>query len=386
MMMELYRPTRAIVDLTAIEKNIQSFQKRNAKAQVMAVVKADAYGHGAVEVAQKAIATGVKILAVATPDEALHLRAQGIDTALLVMGAVPGRFIPIAQREGITLTAISIDWITEAVEHINSELPDLGIHLKVDTGMRRVGVQVEEVGLALEIIRKNPFSFDGIFTHFATADEKTGALFAKQVTEMGAIISGLNDPSLMVHVSNSAAAIMHPDLSYNAVRIGISMYGIAPSSYVKEEMPFDLFPSLSLETEIVHVKKVKAGDTLSYGATYQCQEDEWIGTLPIGYADGLLRGLQGQEVLVQGHRAPIVGRICMDQCMIRLPHKMAVGEKVQLIGRQGEEMISIDEWAEKLETISYEIPCIITKRVPRIYSNTGRFSDLSFQSVNSMIR
>jgi alanine racemase len=155
---------------------------------------------------------------------------------------------------------------------------------------------------------------------------------------------------------------------------------------VKTEMPFKLIPSLSLETEIVHVKKVKAGDTLSYGATYRCQEDEWIATLPIGYADGLLRGLQGQDVLVQGQRVPIVGRICMDQCMIRLPHKMPVGERVQLIGRQNKSEISIDEWAEKLGTISYEIPCIITKRVPRIYVNTHGNPDLSFQSSDSMIR
>ena len=385
-MVDHYRPTRAIIDLTAIEKNIKSFRKRIGNAEVMAVVKADAYGHGALEVAQKAMETGVKILAVATPDEAVYLRSQGIASPILVMGAVPGRFIPVAQREGITLTAISLNWLSVAAEHMDLEFPDLKIHLKIDTGMRRVGIQVEELGLALEMIRRHSFSFDGLFTHFATADEQTGDLFKKQVSRINAVIEEINDPSLMIHVSNSAAAIMHPELSYNAVRIGISMYGIAPSEYVKKEMPFELVPSLSLETEIVHVKKVKAGDTLSYGATYQCQEDEWIATLPIGYADGLLRGLQGQDVLVQGQRAPIVGRICMDQCMIRLPQKMPVGERVQLIGRQKQSMISIDEWAGKLGTISYEIPCIITKRVPRIYVNTHENLDLSFQSSNSMIR
>ncbi|HSI67970.1 MAG TPA: alanine racemase [Planococcus sp. (in: firmicutes)] len=385
-MVDHYRPTRAVIDLTAIEKNIKSFQKRIGNAEVMAVVKADAYGHGALEVAQKAMETGVKILAVATPDEAVYLRSQRIDSPILVMGAVPGRFIPVAQREGITLTAISLNWLSVAAEHIDMDLPALKIHLKIDTGMRRVGIQVEELGLALEMIRRHPFSFDGLFTHFATADEQTGDLFEKQVSEITKVIEEINDPSLMIHVSNSAAAIMHPGLSYNAVRIGISMYGIAPSAHVKKEMPFELTPSLSLETEIVHIKKVKAGDTLSYGATYRCQEDEWIATLPIGYADGLLRGLQGQDVLVQGQRAPIVGRICMDQCMVRLPKKMPIGEKVQLIGRQQQEEISIDEWAVKLETISYEIPCIITKRVPRIYVNTPENADLSFQVSDSMIR
>jgi alanine racemase len=385
-MMDHYRPTRAIIDLTAIEKNIKSFQKRIGDAQVMAVVKADAYGHGALEVAQKALETDVKILAVATPDEALYLRSEGISAPILVMGAVPGRFIPVAQREGITLTAISINWLSVAADFIDMELPALKIHLKIDTGMRRVGIQVEELGLALEMIRQYPFSFDGLFTHFATADEQPGSLFEKQVSQINAVIKEIDDPSLMIHVANSAAASLHPELSFNAVRIGISMYGIAPSAHVKTEMPFKLIPSLSLETEIVHVKKVKAGDTLSYGATYRCQEDEWIATLPIGYADGLLRGLQGQDVLVQGQRVPIVGRICMDQCMIRLPHKMPVGERVQLIGRQNQSEISIDEWAEKLGTISYEIPCIITKRVPRIYVNTHGNPDLSFQSSDSMIR
>jgi alanine racemase len=132
-------------------------------------------------------------------------------------------------------------------------------------------------------------------------------------------------------------------------------------------MPFKLLPALSLETEVVHVKKVKAGETLSYGATYRSEKDEWIATLPIGYADGMLRGLQGQDVLIRGERMPIVGRICMDQCMVRLNEQVPVGEQVQLIGKQRDGLVRIDEWAEKLGTIPYEIPCILTKRIPRMY-------------------
>ena len=366
-MTEFYRPTKAVIDLAAIEKNIETFKKQAGDAEVIAVVKADAYGHGVLEVAQRAIDTGIRFLAVATPDEALFLRNQGISTRLLVLGATPAAFIPIAQKEDIMVAAISLSWLEMAAASMNPELPPLKIHLKIDSGMRRVGVLSKDALQAFEIIRKYDFSFDGIFTHFATADEESGALFQQQVKEMKAVLDLMDDPSVMVHVSNSAAAIMHPDLAYDAVRIGISLYGIAPSPYVENEMTLALSPALSLETEIIHVKKVRAGEALSYGATYRCEQDEWIATLPIGYADGMLRGLQGQEVLVRGIRIPIVGRICMDQCMIRLPEEMPPGEKVQLIGKQGSEQIRIEEWAEKLDTIPYEIPCILTKRVPRIY-------------------
>ncbi|MDN7243386.1 alanine racemase [Planococcus sp. N028] len=366
-MTQYYRPTKAVIDLTAIEQNLQAFKERDGKAEIIAVVKADAYGHGMVEVARKALETGVKWLAVATPDEALFLMDNAIKANCLVMGHTPAAFIPVAQRTGIAVAAISLDWLALAAEAVDPDLPSLKIHLKVDTGMRRVGIQAEEVEEALRLIERHSFSFDGLFTHFATADEDRNDLFQRQVSTMASIVKKINNPSLMVHVSNSAAAIMHPELAFNAVRVGISLYGIAPSSYVENNMPFALAPALGLETEIVHIKRVKAGETISYGATYRCEQDEWIATLPIGYADGMLRGLQGQEVLVRGVRMPIVGRICMDQCMIRLPEKMPVGEKVQLIGRQAGAQIRIEEWAEKLGTIAYEIPVNLTKRVPRIY-------------------
>lgn len=362
-----YRPTKAIIDLTAIEKNLEVFKKQAGKAEVIAVVKADAYGHGVLEVSRRAIASGIRFLAVATPDEALFLRQQGIKTRLLVLGATPEAFIPVAQQEEITLAAISLAWLDMASKAANPELLPLKIHLKIDSGMRRVGVFPEDAKQAIDFIRRHHFSFDGLFTHFATADEESGELFRQQVKEMKTVIESIADSAVMVHVANSAAAIMHQDLAYDGVRIGISLYGIAPSAYVENEMSIALSPAMSLETEIVHVKKVKAGEALSYGATYRAEDDEWIATLPIGYADGMLRGLQGQEVLLRGMRMPVVGRICMDQCMIKLPEELPIGEKVTLIGKQGNEQIRMEEWAEKLDTIPYEIPCILTKRVPRIY-------------------
>lgn len=385
-MIENYRPTKAVIDLTAIKSNLTYFQEKSGDAEVIAVVKADAYGHGVLEIVKTVVANGVRMLAVATPDEALFLRNQGIDTELLVLGATPSQFIPIAQQQNISVTAISLDWLSMAARHIEQNLGALKIHLKVDTGMRRIGVQVDEVEEAFGFIAEHDFDFKGIFTHFATADEKDSPLFSQQVNVMNMILEKLDDPSVKVHISNSAAAIMHPDLACDAVRIGISLYGIAPSPYVGEEMDFELQPALSLETEMIHVKKLKAGEALSYGATYRAEKDEWIATIPIGYADGMLRGLQGQDVLVKGQRVPIVGRICMDQCMIRLSEKSSIGEKVQLIGRQGNQQILIDEWATKLDTIPYEIPCILTKRVPRVYLERAEFSDFSFQQSDKMLR
>lgn len=382
--MEMYRPTKAIINMEAIRNNLKAFQEKAGDAQVIAVVKADGYGHGAQEVASLAIESGVRLLAVATPDEALALRQSGIKSDILVMGAVPASFLSVAQHENIIVTAISLEWIGKARQAAAST-PPLRVHLKVDTGMGRLGIQPEEAQAAVAALASENFSFEGIFTHFAAADEQDTSLFEQQTERMNQVLKHIPD-GVMVHVSNSAAASMHPPVACDAVRIGISLYGIAPSPFVGQHSPIALEPALSLETEIVHVKKVQPGATISYGATYRSAGEEWIATLPIGYADGMLRALQGQEVLVRGERVPIVGRICMDQCMIRLNEELPVGEKVQLIGQQGENTVLIDEWAEKMGTIPYEVPCILTKRVPRIYVNGTNNARSPFQATDSMVR
>ncbi|WP_251047928.1 alanine racemase [Planococcus sp. ISL-109] len=382
--MEMYRPTKAIINLEAIRNNLTAFQQKAGDAEVIAVVKADGYGHGAEEVARLAIESGVRLLAVATPDEALTLRRSGIGSDILVMGAVPTSFIAVAQRENIIVTAISLEWIKKAQKAITAT-PPLRVHLKVDTGMGRLGIQPEEAEAAVVELASGKFSFDGVFTHFAAADEQDTSFFEQQAERMNQVLEHVPE-GVLVHVSNSAAALMHPSVACDAVRIGISLYGIAPSPFVGLNSPIALEPALSLETEIVHVKKVQPDATISYGGTYRSAGEEWIATLPIGYADGMLRALQGQEVLVRGERVPIVGRICMDQCMIRLKEELPVGEPVQLIGRQGENEVPIDEWAEKMGTIPYEVPCILTKRVPRIYVNGTNNTGSPFQAADSMVR
>ncbi|WP_341321662.1 alanine racemase [Solibacillus sp. FSL H8-0523] len=365
-----YRPTKAVIDLQAIASNISSLRKHlQPDVQIIAVVKANAYGHGDIEVAKAAIRAGATMLAVATPDEAVHMRTNFPDIDILILGATPLNFIPYASKENITLTVFSADWINHANAY--SPLPQsVKVHIKIDSGMGRIGVTTKEELQALyeAIAATSQFILDGIFTHFATADEEDTLYFDNQVYLFKELLGALPTKPRLVHVANTATALVKDtSLQYDAVRFGISMYGLTPSSYVGEILPFPIQPAFSLQTELVHVKKLEAGQSVGYGALFTANEDVYIGTIPIGYADGMIRKLSGQEVLVGGERAKIIGRICMDQSMILLPKAYNVGEPVVLIGKQGQQEITMDDWANKLETINYEVPCVITARVPRVY-------------------
>jgi len=368
---QYFRPTKAMINLQAIQQNVKNFKKFiRPNVQIIAVVKANAYGHGDVAVAQAALEAGATILAVATPDEALHIRAHFEDPDILILGASPVSFAPFAAQQRIMLTVYGSEWVQQAAPLIANEALPLQLHMKVDSGMGRIGIRSEQDLLALyqTIESTDNVELNGIFTHFATADEKDTTYFDQQVQFFESCLAVLPIKPPLVHASNTAASLVKDsNLQYDAVRYGISMYGLSPSSYVESILPFALQPAFSLESELVHVKEIKKGESVGYGATYVAPTEMWIGTLPIGYADGVIRKLGGQEVLIDGQRMPIVGRICMDQCMVALPKAYAIGEKVTLIGQQGQNRISIDEWATKLETINYEIPCMITARVPRIY-------------------
>ena len=362
-----YRPTYATVDLNAIKTNILNLRKHiSHSVEVIAVVKANAYGHGDLEVANAALNSGASMLAVATPDEAIRLREGGIESPILVLGASPPSFAAVASEKDIALTVFQKDWFL----HIPTLPQMLNVHIKIDTGMGRLGVTTEsELGLLLETIyQRRDVTIDGVFTHYATADEEDKSQFMQQLEKFKGFLQHFPEKPRCIHTANSAASIVHENSLFDAVRFGISMYGLSPSPYVSSELPFPLQPALTLQTQVVHVKSVPKGSTISYGATYTTSNDEWIATLPIGYADGMIRGLSGQEVLIQGKRFPIIGRICMDQCMVRLNGQVTIGEPVVLIGRQESEQITIEEWAQKLQTISYEIPCILTNRVPRVYT------------------
>ena len=292
---------------------------------------------------------------------------KGITVPILVLGFTPVEYVHIAARFNISLTVYQKEWLIEAAEVLQGEC--INVHVKVDTGMGRIGVRNPlEFTELVDLVRKNPcFYFEGVYTHFAKADELDSSYYIEQLERFHSLLQKLEEKPKWIHASNSAATLMHKESFFDFVRCGISIYGLTPSVEIKGELPIQLQPALSLHTRLTHIKKVEAGAKISYGCTYAAQKDEWIGTIPIGYADGWIRALQGQEVLIDGIRVPIVGRICMDQCMIKLPKYYPVGTKVTLIGKQGDEEISADEIAEKLNTINYEVVCLISARVPRVY-------------------
>jgi alanine racemase len=373
-----YRDTWAEVDLDCISANVASIKKHLPQdVNIIAVVKANAYGHGDVQVAETALEAGAAYLAVAFMDEAIALRNKGITAPVLVLGASRPEDVQVAVKFDITLTVFQQEWLEEAAKYLNAN-DKISLHIKVDTGMGRIGVRdLTELTAIEQIISENDqFLLEGIYSHFATADELDETYFRQQLALFESMIRGLKAQPKYIHSSNSAAALRYPNAYFNAVRIGIAMYGLTPSLEMEKEIPFPLREAFSLRSRLVHVKKLQKGEKVSYGATYETGEEEWIGTIPIGYADGWIRKLQGQEVLIKGTRSSIVGRICMDQCMIRLPYHVPIGTTITLIGEHEGQFISVNEIAKKLDTINYEVPCIIANRVPRLYKKGGEIVDL----------
>lgn len=373
-----YRDTWVEVDLDCISENIASVKKLLPKdVDMIAVVKANAYGHGDIQVSKAALEAGASYLAVAFMDEAIALRNKGIEAPILVLGASRATDVRIAASHHITLTVFQKEWIQEAKAHL-TENDSLSVHLKLDTGMGRIGIRSkEELKWMEQTLREDKrFCFEGIFTHFSTADEVDVTYFQKQLDIFQDMLSILSERPRYVHCSNSATALRFPHAYFNAVRLGIVLYGLTPSREIEPEIPFPLKEAFTLRSRLVHVKKLQKKEKVSYGATYETSDEEWIGTIPIGYADGWIRKLQGQEVIINGERVPIVGRICMDQCMVRLSSYVPTGTMVTLIGYGSNEVISVNEIAQKLDTINYEIPCMIASRVPRLYKKGGKMVEI----------
>ncbi|TYR78368.1 alanine racemase [Priestia megaterium] len=371
MVKAFYRETWVEVDADAIFNNVHQVRRLLPSYKTLiAVVKANAYGHGDKEVAEVAIEAGADMLAVAFLDEAISLRQKGITKPILVLGAVPPSYVEEAVKWDITVTAYSEEWVAEVISNglVNKTLR---VHLKIDTGMGRLGVRTEdEIMKVVKMIHSHSeIELEGVFTHFATADELDSLYFTAQYErfeKLVAFLKTLNVNPPFIHCANSAAVFQKPMDLFTCARLGISMYGLSPSRELKPTLPISLQEAFSLHSKLVHVKKVAAGSSISYGATYKADKDEWIGTVPIGYADGWIRKLHNFHVLIDGMKMPIIGRICMDQLMVRLPAQYPVGTQVTLIGKQGDQEILIDQIAEHLETINYEIPCMISARVPRV--------------------
>ncbi|MCI1974670.1 MAG: alanine racemase [Limosilactobacillus sp.] len=366
------RDTELIVDLGAIKHNIHEQQKLlPPNSKIFAVVKANAYGNGLVPVAQTAISAGATGACVAILDEALELRDNGITTTILVLGITPVENAHVAAEAGVSLTVGSLDWLEEyhRLASENHYTKPLEVHLGIDSGMGRIGfTTVEDFHAAVKFLREHDeFEFEGMFTHFATADSADDSYFNRQVAKWEQFVNSLTELPPFVHMANSATGMWHREkITANTVRMGISMYGQNPSGR-ELAATLDLKPVEQLVTTISFVKKLRAGESVSYGATYTAKEDEWLATLPIGYADGYPRCMTGYKVLVDGQFCDIAGRVCMDQMMIRLPKRYPVGTKVVLMGRSGDKEISANDLAEQAGTINYEIMTNISNRVHRTY-------------------
>ena len=376
--MEIYDRVYETVDLDAIKRNMQSMtDSLKPGMSVIGVVKADGYGMGSVAVA-RAIDPYVWGYGTASIEEALELRENGISKPVLVLGTPPRACLELFLKYDIRLAVYSL----EKAELINQLAGRLGkkavIHLAVDTGMSRIGFQVTEENArkAARICCMENIETEGMFTHFARADETDKEATKHQIQEYNRFYSmvqsyGVSIPVL--HCANSAGILEGVGTAFNCVRAGISIYGCYPSDEVERKVSIE--PVMELKTHIAGVRTIKAGTPVGYGGTVVADREMRVATIPVGYGDGDLRNLSGKgEVLIRGKRAPILGRVCMDQFMVDVSHIPGAGEDdlVTLIGKDQEDEISVEELARKGEGFHYEILCCIGKRVPRIYLADGK--------------
>ncbi len=368
----------AEVDLDAIAHNVSVIGAAVAPAQVWAVVKADAYGHGAVAVARAALDAGAAGLCVAITDEGIELREAGIDAPILVLSEQPlGRAADLVAHR-LTATVYRPEAIAALADAASAAgVTEHPVHIKIDTGMRRVGAPASHArGLAGAVARRPALRLEGLLTHLPVADEPHRPDTDRALAELAAVGADLAAAGYAVpvmHAANSAAALAFPASRLSLVRTGIAIYGIAPGSGV-EHLCADLRPAMSLHARVSFVKRVAAGEGISYGLRHRTAAETTVATVPIGYADGVPRrlGVRGGHVLIGGRCRPIVGVVTMDQLMVDCgDDPVSVGDEVVLIGRQGDRRILADDWAELLDTIGYEIVCGIGPRVQRIYTRGG---------------
>jgi alanine racemase len=362
------------VDLDAVRANTRALVEIAHPAALLAVVKADGYGHGAVPVARATLDAGASWLGVALVEEGIELRSAGIEAPILVLSEPPPAAAGAVVAHGLTPTVYTtsgIEALAKAVADAGADRP-LPVHLKVDTGMHRVGCALDDALELVEMIAAEPeLELEAVCTHFAVADEPEHPYTAGQVQRFEAFLDELDAVGRrprLVHAANSAGLLADHHAAYDLVRAGIALYGVPPASVLADRVA--LRPVLSLRAQVAHVKRLDRGSRVSYGLRYELARDSYIATVPIGYADGVPRnlGIAGGEVLVHGHRAPIAGTVTMDQLMIDAGDiPVDVGDEVVLLGVQGSDEITAAEWAEHLGTIAYEIVTGIGTRVPRRY-------------------
>jgi alanine racemase len=387
------RPTYAEIDIRALVHNLNEAKRlAGSKSQILAIVKADAYGHGAVTISEELVRNGIQYLGTALIEEAIELRDAGIKIPIIVLGGIFEEQIPKIAEYSLSPVVYQEGFLKAIANEAGNINRQMNIHIKIDTGMGRIGVLPEDV---VDFVKKaasqKNIKVEGIMTHFADADLADKAYAEKQMAEFTSIVKGLDKEGIKIpyqHIANSAALVSFENDRFNMARPGIMLYGYAPfsnpliSPFIKGGQKGDLvkggvgglnlIPVMSVKTKILHLKKVLAGTYISYGRTFVAKRDSVIATLPVGYADGYSRALSNKGfVIVKGKKAPIAGRVCMDMTMIDVTDidGVEINDEVVLMGSQGKETITADDIAMLANTISYEVLCCIGKRVPRVYIN-----------------
>lgn len=372
--MKNIRPVWAEVDLKAIENNIKEIKRVAKDKEIIAVVKADAYGHGALDVVPVLLKNGADRLAVAVITEAIELREAGINVPILILGYTPISFADDIINYDIEQTVFDLNYAKELSKAALRLGKKAKIHISLDTGMGRIGFipNEESINAIEEISKLDGIEIKGMFTHFSTADEADKNYTREQFEKYKWTVDQLEKRDINVgikHVANSATIIDLEEYYYDAIRPGIILYGYYPSNEVNKEK-IKIRPALTLKSHVIHLKEVKEGTYISYGRKYVTKGIEKIATLPIGYADGYTRLLSGKvKVIINNKLVPVVGRICMDQCMVNVSEldSVKVGDEVILLGETENCKYNADDIAKEIDTISYEILCMIGKRVPRVY-------------------
>ena len=358
-----FRPTVAEIDLEAVRHNVRTVKP--ADAEVMAVVKANGYGHRAIPVARAALEGGATWLGVALVEEGLALRDAGIEAPILVLTELP----PGSERQALAARLTPTVYSGRAIDALGEATSeDVGVHLKIDTGMHRVGIPPEQAPALVEQASRAHLAIEGIWTHFARAEEPGDATTARQLELFLEVCDTLEQQGINPryrHAANSGATIASPETHLDLVRVGAAIYGIAPGPLLVGAL--DLRPAMTLRSAVTHAKRVPPGHGISYGHRHRTTAEVTIATVPIGYADGYLRSLSNTgQVLIRGARYPVVGSVTMDHLMVDCgDDPIEVGDDVVLFGRQGQQEIRVEEVAAWAGTIGYEVVCAVSERVPR---------------------
>ena len=352
--------TWAEIDLDAVRRNVRTLKRRAADTRLMAVVKADAYGHGALPVSRAALEASADSLAVVTVEEGAELRRGGVTVPILIFTDLQPDRLPLAERNRLMVTAHSLI----SARRIAAR-PGLKAHLKVNTGMNRWGVDPVEVGEARKILGGQ---LAGVYTHFASADSDPEATRC-QIGEFDEVLTAQPFGDIIVHASNSAGILWHPRARYDCVRPGVAIYGLHPSGDEGDPADEDLRPAMTLKSYVADTRKLEAGDGVSYGLTFRASEPMFAATVPVGYAEGYRRALSGKaEALIRGRRRPLLGRVTMDACVFGVDAAVEVGDEVVLIGEQGRERVLAEEVGRWAGTINYEVTTGMNpRRIERSY-------------------